>query len=76
MSGSASFKVKTKWIRWGCDISFQGKISFKSSQDQLRIECEARAEHKVRVELWSSLLVGGIAVSLIITRAMLGTSAS
>ncbi len=49
--------LETKWIRSGCEISFESK------QDQLR------------VELWSSLLVGGIAASLIITRAMPGTSA-
>ncbi len=30
LSGSASFKVKTKWIRSGCDISFEGEISFVS----------------------------------------------
>ncbi len=48
----------------------EGEISFESSQDQLRVECEAL------VELWSSLLVGGIAASLIITRAMPGTFAS
>ncbi len=68
--------LETKWIRSGREISFEGErsfeseISFESSQDQLRVEREAR------VELWSSLLVGGIAASLEITRAMPGTSAS
>ncbi len=70
MSGSVSFKVKTKWIRSGCKTSFEGEISFESTQDQLCVEPEAR------VELWSSLLVGGIAASLTITRAMPSTSAS
>ena len=56
--------------------------AFESRQDQLRGRDQLRVEHKARVgrgthvELWSSLLVGGIAVSLIITRAMPGTSAS
>ena len=83
--------LETKWIRSGCEISFEremsfkgeissasrarsalsrGRTSFKSRQDQLRVE------HEARVELWSSLLVGGIVASLLITRATPGTSAS
>ena len=50
--------------------SSQGKTSFGSRQDQLGVEREAR------VELWSRLLVGGIAASLTITRTTPGTSAS
>ncbi len=47
------------------EISFgsKGEISFESRQDQLRVE------RKAHVQLWSSLLVGGIAASLTITRA-------
>ena len=30
MSGSASLKVKAKWTRSGCNISFKGEISFES----------------------------------------------
>ena len=36
-------------------VSVKCKISFESRQDQLRVEREER------IELWSSLLVGGIA---------------
>ncbi len=54
----------------GSDVSqfqtFEGEISFESRQDWLRVQREAR------VELRSSLLVGGIAVSLKMTRATPG----
>ncbi len=44
-------------------------------RDQLRGRDQLRVEREARAELWSSLLVGGIAASLTITRAMPGTSA-
>ncbi len=52
------------------EINFEGEISFESRQDQLCVECKAH------VEQGSSLLVGSIAASLIMTRAMPRTSAS
>ncbi len=51
-------------------MSVKCEIRSESRQDQLRVEVEAR------VELWSSLLEGGIAATLIITRATPDTSAS
>ncbi len=44
--------------------------------DQLQGQDQLCVEHEAHVELWSSLLVGGIAASLFITRATPGTSAS
>ncbi len=51
MSGSVSFKVKTKWIRSGWDISFE------STSFVLSAECLLSAKH-----VWSYVesVVGGI----------------
>ncbi len=46
-----------------CEISLEDEITIESKQDQFRVEREAH------VERGSSPLVGGIAASLIITRA-------
>ncbi len=48
--GEISFEGKTSFEG---ETSCEGETSFKSSQDQLRVE------HEARVDLWSSLLVGG-----------------
>ncbi len=55
-----------------CQVRDQLRVEAR----QLRVEREVCTERKTRVALWSSLLVGGIAASLIITRATPGTSAS
>ncbi len=62
-----SARDPVKWVK---------SVSFKSRQDQLQVEHKACVECQVHVQQGSSLLVGGIAASLIITRAMPGTSAS
>ncbi len=82
MEGGMSFKSEISSPSRARSASCRGKTSFEgearpasrarsaSSQDQCRVE------HEARLELLLSLLEGGIAASLVITRTVPGTPAS